>query len=74
MEENIKKIKESNIFRRFMLHPTPDHPLIKNNPVMKGVWVADILKTDYMKAKVFLAENNIKNSVFNGKKSFFIWP
>jgi len=74
MEENIKKIKEYNIFNGFMPHPTPDHPLIKNNPKMNGVWVGDVLKTDYLKAKRFFSENNIRHSVFNDRKSFFIWP
>lgn len=73
MKEKINILKESNLFSYVGPHPNPDHPLIKNNPKMKGVWVADSLKTKYGECKNFLNENRIKHSPTNGKKSFFIW-
>lgn len=69
----LEKIKDSNLFIDVYPHPTPHHPLIKNNPKMKGVWVADVNKTNYIEAKRFLSENNIRFSQFNNKKNLFIW-
>lgn len=72
MEENIKKINDSNLFLNFQQHPNPKHPLVERYSKERLLWVADV--KDFRAAKKFLSENKIFYSLFNKKKSVFIWP
>lgn len=74
MAESISKIKESGCFVKIYPHPTPEHPLIKGNPKMTGVWIGEIKIENFSAAKKYLNREKIPFSVFNKKKSFFIWP